>query len=285
MKANKVYLFLLILIGMVSLFVILIMDQKTEKEKPTESVRRQAADPNITTVSDRGEMANITKSIVVSDFPTSNKATPTVILDLKKLKDAVFQARERLGSPDGKDWNDSHTMNLTRNSVWYEIYSKDGEFIKKLPRYINVDPTGNPENTDYCAGDIQWKWLDGISIIGVQEINYRDSLREDIDHAHEYDKICLSCHETTISAPDGARIYLLKLDNLDIVYELQPPELAKGLAIHLDGITQEGYVSLSGASPIAYHNGNIEMRNEPKHIQYLGVFQILDSRRKRNGSK
>ena len=272
MKTSKVYLFSLILIGMVSLFVVLTMAQKAEKEKSTETARRQETDSKIATISDRGEMTSIKKSMVVSDFPTSNKDTPTIILDLEQVKDAVFQAREKLGSPDGKDWNDSHTMNLTQNSVWYEIYSKGGEFIKKLPRYINVDPTRNPENTDYSAGDIQWKWLDGSSIIGVQEINYRDARREDIHHAHEDDKVCLSCHEATM--PDGARIYLFKLDELDIVYELKTPELPKGLAIHLDGITQDGSISLSGASPVAYHGGAMEMRNDPRHIQHLGVFQI-----------
>lgn len=266
MKNINIKLTILSLIGLIFVFCVLMLIQNRDTEKPSQIV----PDPmNLATrvkSSNQKSLPDTGSESDISDFPTSRNATPTVMLDLKHLKNIVFQERKLARSPDGKHWNSMHTMNLTRNSVWYDLYSRDGKFIKKLPRYINVDPTCNPLNTDYMADDIHWIWLDNKRIIGVQEIYYRDS-------PYAYEGIQ---REMTIPAPHGARVYLFDVDNLDIVYELKTPKLPNGLAVHLDGITDEGYISLSGASPIVYHQGNSEISKNPKYYQYIGVFQIME---------
>ncbi|MCW1921642.1 hypothetical protein OKA05_03700 [Luteolibacter arcticus] len=195
---------------------------------------------------------------------TSRNATPTRILNLTPKGNIVFEGVDDVSGRDGKFWNGKRTMNLTTSSVWYDLFSADGKLVRRLPRHINVDPTGDPKSTDYSADDIHWRWLGDEWIIGVQEINYRG-------YPNPYEGVQ---REMTIPAPHGARIYLFNVSNLDIAYELKTPELPKGLAVHLDGITKDGYISLSGASPIAYHQGSVELGNDPRHFQRLGVFEI-----------
>ena len=202
-------------------------------------------------------------------FPTSRDATETIVLALKSQEDDVFLINQSKNSADGKFWNKARTFNLKKVLVWYDLHNDNGDFIRRLQRYINVDPTASAANTDHMADDIQWRWLNDNHVIGVQEINYRDSqVLKKGDHECIPGKSCC----TELVAPDAARIYILDLRAEDKVYEIDLPQLPVGLAVRLDGINAKGYLSLSTVSPIDYHQN--KMNDNPSHYKKLGVFEV-----------
>ena len=205
----------------------------------------------------------------VIKFPRSRDATETTILALKPQEDEVFLVNQSKNSADGKFWNKDRTHNLKKVSVWYDLHNDNGDLIRRLLRYINVDPTASVANTDHMANDIQWRWLNDNHVIGVQEINYRDSqvLKKE-DHECIPGKSCC----TELITPDAARIYILDLRAENEVYEVELPQSPAGLTIRLDGINDKGYLSLSAVSPINYHQN--KMNDNPLRYKELGVFEV-----------
>jgi|GEM_PF-4124189 len=195
----------------------------------------------------------------------------TTMLKILPVDENHYLEIKSLGSPDGKNWNSSHSMSLDADQRgFFSLYSKSGELIKTFPASINVSPSREPEKTEYNANNITWQWLDEKRIIGVQEIDYRDDPDPYADVKSDV--------EITISAPGGAKIYLFDINRLDEVCQLDIPQPGKGFAVHLDGIGKDCVIALSARSPLGYNQHLGDLGENPKHTRNMGFFQVEASR-------
>ncbi len=194
-------------------------------------------------------------------------STSTMMIDLHPVKDTPFIARDEPLAPDQKHWNKSRNFHIMRSSVWYELYDGEDNKVCRLPSYINVEATGNPNSRDKFARDIQWQWYDDFRIIGVEQIARKELKAPPIGLESEFPEI----------APDSSRIYLFDVRNLDVVYELKLPDSPIGLAVRLEGIADNGDLSLAALSPSAYNRGD-DLKNDPKHYRYLGRYRLDETK-------
>lgn len=187
--------------------------------------------------------------------------TPTIIkikfvpADLTK-----FIAKENTGSGF---WNKTHNFHLTEGASGYDLYDLEGKKIFELPRFINADPGGNPKAVDRLGKDIEWQWIGDFSVIGVEQIVQKEQTAPLTGMDAEFPEIL----------PDVTRIYLYDVRKTGVVYELLPPEMPAGFVARIEGVSEEGLVSLAAVSSKAYNRGG-DLKNDPKHYKYLGVYDF-----------
>lgn len=189
-------------------------------------------------------------------------STTSIKINLVPVKNASFVARIDELAPDYKHWNKIHDLYLIESSVWYELHDSMGRKVFRFPNYINVDAGGRPGALDRARGDIKWQWADDLSVIGVQQIIQRRESAPSTRLEGEFSEL----------PPDSARIYLFDVKKLNSVYELVPPEFPKGFVVRIEGVSDDGYISLAALSPKAYNQGD-DFKNDPGHCVYLGVYK------------
>ncbi len=198
-----------------------------------------------------------------SSAPTGGErnSMPTIIkLKFSPVELASFIAKENTGSGF---WNKPHTFHLIELAAGYDLYDREGKKIFEFPRFINADPGGNPKAIDRLGKDIEWHWVNDYSVIGVEQI------------IQERRTIPLTVMDVEFPEilPDVARIYLYDVKKTDVVYELLPPIMPAGFVARIEGISEEGLISLAAVSSKAYNRGG-DLKNDPNHYKYLGVFSF-----------
>lgn len=200
-------------------------------------------------------------SVLLGALHEKINKTQIIKIKLIPVDDAHFAARIDLSSPDHKCWNKSKKLYIKVNSVWFDVYDSEDRKLFRLPNHINVDASGEPGAHDRARGDIKWQWGDDLSIIGVQQIiqSKQRTARNGLEG------------EFSEYPPDAAKIYLYDVNKLNCVYELIPPEVPKGMIVRIEGIANDGSLSLAALSSDAYNNGD-DFKNNSNEYKYLGVY-------------
>jgi len=193
---------------------------------------------------------------------TNKDTITTKKINLARIGDHKFVEREDIPRSNIR-YNKSKTHYLSRESVFYDLYTKDFAKVARLHSYINVEVGTNDEMQDHGERDIEWSWYDDNRVMGIQYI-YRvgevPSPKSSIEN------------EFPPLSPNRIRVYLVDVNHANTYYELELPRIEKSKTIRIEGISVEGYLSLAAVSPDAYSRP--ESEKDPEKYRYLGVYQF-----------
>jgi len=188
-------------------------------------------------------------------------------INAKKIKvirvdDVKFKERVR-SQRSNENFNNSNNYYLKRESVFYDLFTKDMIKVARLPNTINVEVGTNDAILDHGERDIEWEWYDDFRIFGIQYIYRIGKIPPPKSNIE---------NEFPLLSPNLIRVYLLDVRNHEVYYELELPKVEEYETVKIEGISVEGYLSLSAVSPDAYSRP--ESKNDSALYRYLGIYKL-----------